>query len=546
MGETIVVYGLGLIGLISCQLLKANGCNVIGVDLDAEKCKIAKNWNITVINPRFDNLVTSVMESTNDMGADGVLITASTKSNDIISQAAKLSRKRGKIVLVGVIGLAINRSDFYEKELSFQVSCSYGPGRYDDQYEKEGIDYPFAYVRWTEKRNFEAILEILRTKSLDVTPLISMRVEFENFNRIYNNIDSKNIIASLLIFSDMNKKNLKEKTLVLKKSIFSKEDIICGIIGAGNFTSSTLLPVLNKTQIKVKKIASNGGLNGTLLAKKFGINEATTEYKEIITDKKINTIIIATRHQNHAQLVIESLNEGKNVFVEKPLAINFTELRKIKDAYKKNPSLILSVGFNRRFSPHLREIKKFLGENSKNTNIIATMNAGAISKDHWTQNFKLEGGRIIGEACHLIDACVFLLGSLVKSVCMTSLGGNTDLGTDNVSILLKFDNGSNGVINYFSNGSRKYMKERIEIHSKSRTWVMDNYRKTQSFGVPGFKTLKTKIDKGHSKQFLELFKSLKENKSEVIPVEQIFNVTEASLLAIQSIEENKWMSFDEN
>ncbi len=544
LGETIVVVGLGLIGLITCQLLQTNGCNVIGVDLDQTKCDMAGYWGIKSVNPKTNDPVKSVMDISQGTGADGVLITASTKSNDIISQAAQMSRKRGRIILVGVVGLNINRAEFYKKELSFQVSCSYGPGRYDDSYEQKGIDYPLPFVRWTEKRNFEAILGVIKNGSLNVKELITKRVPLEEYNRIYENVDSGNSIASLLIYPGLSNHELETKTITLNDSSFNSQKGVVGIIGAGNFTNMVVLPCL-KGRAHVNTIASSGGVSGTQLAKKYGISQSTTDYKEILKNKDIDTVIITTRHGEHAKLVIESLNAGKNTFVEKPLALNHDQLNQIIEVYNNQQKIansqVLTVGFNRRFSPHLQKVKESLGQNGEAINIIATMNAGFIPKEHWVHDLESGGGRIIGEVCHLIDVCVFLSGALVQSVCMNNLGETSDLLTDNASLLLKFKNGSNAVINYFSNGSKKYSKERVEVYSKERTWIVDNYRKTEAFGVNGFRTLKTKIDKGHKNQFHELIQRTQNGGKPLIPINEIINVTHATFAAIESMKTRKWI-----
>jgi len=545
LGETIVVIGLGLIGLITCQLLKANGCNVIGIDLDQSKCNLAKKWGIYTLNPKKNIPVKSVLDITQGLGADGVLITASTKSNDVISQAAQMSRKRGRIILVGVVGLNINRADFYEKELSFQVSCSYGPGRYDDQYEQKGIDYPLSFVRWTEKRNFKAILDAIKNGSLNVKDLITEKVPLVDYDKIYHNMDSNKFIASILVYPGLNKDEIKTKTILLNNSTFSGQKGVVGIIGAGNFTNMTVLPSLKESGAQLKMIASSGGASSTQLAKKHGISQSTTDYKEILNDEDVDTVIITTRHGSHAKLVVESLNAGKNTFVEKPLALNPDELDQIIEAYnnpqQKTNSQTLTVGFNRRFSPHLIKVKQSMGDGAGAVNIIANMNAGFIPKDHWVHDLESGGGRIIGEACHLMDVCVYLSESSITSVCMNGMGKSTILATDNVSIILNFQNGSNAVINYFSNGSKKYSKERVEVYSQERTWIIDNYRKTEAFGLKGFKTLKTKMDKGHKTQFYEFIQRTQNGGEPLIPIDEIINVTKASFAAIESMKTRKWI-----
>ncbi|MCH8010907.1 MAG: bi-domain-containing oxidoreductase [Candidatus Marinimicrobia bacterium] len=540
LGETIAVIGLGLIGLITCQLLKANGCNVIGIDLDQSKCSIAEKRGTKTINPTKCDPVKAVLDLT-DVGADGVLITASTKSNAVISQAAQMSRKRGRIVLVGVVDLDIKRTDFYEKELSFQVSCSYGPGRYDENYERNGNDYPIAYVRWTEKRNFETVLKAISNGSLYVKDLITEKFPLSDYHQIYDRISFSNSIASILVYPNHAKDFFKQNTIKLKETSFAGQKCVVGIIGAGNFTKMTVLPALKNTGANLKFIASSGGMNGTLLAKKYGFSHSTTDYKEILNDRDVDTVIITTRHNLHAKFIVEALLSGKNVFVEKPLAINEMQLEEIISTYHKveHPSLML--GFNRRFSPHIQAIKKSLGKIPGLINLVATMNAGFIPKDHWVHDLETGGGRIIGEACHYMDLCVFLTGSEIKSICMNAMGKSTEVNTDNASILLRFKNGSNATINYFANGSKSYSKERIEVYSQERTWIVDNFKTTKAFNVKGFKNIKTKIDKGHKAQFHKYIKIIKNGGKPMIPINEIINVTQASFAAIESMKNNKWI-----
>ena len=534
-GETIVVTGLGLIGLITAQLLQANGCKVIGIDLDEDKLKLAQDKGITTVNPRAGiDVVKFVMNQTNGVGADGVIITASSKSNDLISQAAQMSRKRGRIVLVGVIGLDMKRADFYEKELSFQVSCSYGPGRYDDNYEQKGQDYPLPFVRWTEKRNFEAILQAIETEKIDVKSLITEEVELDNYNHIYGQIGSSKSIASILKYPV---DTVQSPVVQVNSNSFTNSNGAFGIIGAGNFTKMTMLPVMKGAAIKY--IASKGGVNGTAMAKKYNISNSTTDYKQILSDNDVNTVIITTRHNLHAEMVINCLKSGKNVFVEKPLALNKQELEQLIDTYIENRTM-LTVGFNRRFSPHIQKTKALI-DSSAPKNFIATMNAGAIPPEVWVHDMEVGGGRIIGEACHYIDLLTFLSGSKVKEVCMNSMGINPKENTDNVSILLKYENGDNGVINYFANGNKAYSKERLEVYSQDKTLVMDNFRTLHAYGVKGFSSMKTKQDKGHKKQFELLIDRAKNGGAALIPFDEIINTTKASFAAIESLKTNSWI-----
>lgn len=537
LGETIVVYGLGLIGLITAQLLLANGCRVIGIDLDQSKIDIANAKGIIGINPaNGTDSVKFVQQLTQNIGADGIIITASAKTDSIISDAAKMSRKRGRIILVGVIGLNISRADFYEKELTFQVSCSYGPGRYDDDYEQKGIDYPLPYVRWTEKRNFEAVLQAISTGKLEVKSLITERVSLNEYKKIYDNISNKSSIASILEYEDENKYD----TVVSVKKSNAKFDTTKGgmaIIGAGNFTKMTMLPALKAAGAPLISIASKGGVSSTAMAQKYQIAKSTTDYKTMLEDEQVNMVLITTRHDQHASLVRECLKAGKHVFVEKPLAITQKQLEDILAVY--DGSKTVTVGFNRRFSPHAIKMKQLLG--SAPMNIIATMNAGSIPTNVWVHDMKVGGGRIIGEACHYMDLITYLTGSKIKAVCMNAMGPQPQENTDNASILLEYENGSTGVINYFSNGSKAYSKERVEVYSQERTLIMDNFRVTEGFGFKGFSKLKTGLDKGHKMQFKLLTDRVLHGGEALIPFEEIINTTKASLAAIQSLKERRWV-----
>ncbi|MCK4662709.1 MAG: bi-domain-containing oxidoreductase [Bacteroidales bacterium] len=539
-GETIVVVGLGLIGLLTAEMLIANGCKVIGYDLDDAKVNLAHEMGVIAFNPaKGTNPVKFVESETNGIGADAIIITASTKSNDIISQTAQMSRKRGRIILVGVIGLNISRADFYEKELTFQVSCSYGPGRYDDNYEQNGIDYPSSFVRWTEKRNFEAILKAISSGKLNVKSLISEIIPIEEFNEVYGSISKSKSIASIFKYNIDNKPNASVQ--VISKDLSSSKGKIA-IVGAGNFTKMTMLPALKGTGAEIKYIVSAGGVNGTALAQKHNISHSTTDFSIVVNDSDVDVIMITTRHNLHASMVIEALKKDKHIFVEKPLALNKEELQEIETAFKESKGSLM-IGFNRRFSPHTLKMKSLLGNSPMN--IVATMNAGAIPSNVWVHDMKIGGGRIIGEACHYIDLIVYLSGSMVKDVCMNAMGENPKENTDNASILLKMENGSTAVINYFANGAKSYSKERIEVYSQERTMIMDNFIKTKGFGFKGFKSLKTKLDKGHKKQFQSIVSKAKNGEGiGLIAYEELINVTKASFAAIESLKQNSWIKIN--
>jgi len=540
-GETIVVIGLGLIGLITAQLLTANGCNVIGIDLDENKLAKARDFGINVINPSKQDPVRFVEELTNGVGADGVVITASTKSDLVIKQAANMSRKKGRVVLVGVIGLNLDRADFFDKEISFQVSCSYGPGRYDEEYEQKGNDYPIGYVRWTEKRNFEAILDAISKDLLDVKSLITERVPLNDYLDIYGAMEDKGSIASVLKYEA--EELAESKTIIISENQISEGKGIMAVIGAGNFTQAMIMPCLDNANAKVKYIVSSGGLSSTTLAKKYKVPNSSTDFESTLKDEDVSGVVITTQHGMHAWMTIEALKAGKDVFVEKPLALKTEELDSIVEAVNESGKTV-TVGFNRRFSPHAEKIHSFLGDQPGAMNVIATMNAGFIPPDVWVHDMETGGGRIIGEACHYIDLITSFTKSEIVEVCMQSMGQDPAINTDNASILLKYKNGSTGVINYFANGNKAYSKERIEVYYQGKNLIIDNFRRLDGYGYgKGLtsKILKTKQDKGHQKQF-ELLKNNWEAGGEpLIPFSEIVNTTKASFAAIESLKKKSWI-----
>lgn len=539
LGETVVVTGLGLIGLVAAQLLKANGCRVLGSDFDPAKVELAKSFGIQAFNPAKDgNMVQIVEGATNGVGADGVLITASAKTDDIIHESCLMCRKRGRIVLVGVIGLNMRRDDFYKKELSFQVSCSYGAGRYDEEYENKGHDYPLAYARWTEKRNFETVLQTIAAGTLNVKPLITEKVELKDYLEIYGDMRKRGSIASLLVFPE-------DAPLVRTVPVTSADGHFAGkgkiaLIGAGNFASSTIVPCLKKANAQIKYISSAQGLTAKILASKAGAENATSDSQQILGDPEVGTVIVCTRHNLHAKFVTDVLSAGKSVFVEKPLCLNKEELAGIEDALgKAGQGATLTVGFNRRFSPFAVKMKQLSGTGAKN--IVATMNAGFIPPEMWVHDMEIGGGRIIGEACHFIDLCSFLADSRVAAVCMNALGENPRENTDNASILLKYENGSNAVINYFANGAKSYAKERVEVFAQNSVLVLDNWRKLSGYGIKGFSSMKAAMDKGHKAQFALLWKRTSEGGAPLIPFESIRNTTLASFACIESMKRGQWI-----
>jgi predicted dehydrogenase/threonine dehydrogenase-like Zn-dependent dehydrogenase len=550
-GETVVVVGLGLVGQLTAQLLKAHGCRVIGLDFDQNKVELAASKGILAVNSATaGDPVTLVHAHTGEIGADAVIITATTKTSDVISQSARMTRKRGRIVLVGVVGLDLNRSDFYEKELTFQVSCSYGPGRYDANYEQYGADYPLPYVRWTENRNLQAVLEAISSGALDVDCLITERVALEDYDRIYGRMgtmDGSRSIASILLYPEIADSAASDRIVRFRETNFAGSKGVLAIIGAGNFTRMALLPALRQTHIdrQIKYIVSSSGVTGTALAKKYGIARSTTSYGQVLADPEVDAVVITTRHNLHAKMTLEAVEAGKHVFVEKPLCLSRAELLALQERFQSHPPSsgmpTLTVGFNRRFSTYSRKMKDLLGTDSGPVSVVATMNSGFIPADSWVHDLEIGGGRIVGEACHLIDLITYLTGSRVTKVCMAAAGENPSANTDTATILLKYADGSIGGVNYFSNGSKAYSKERVEVYSRNRTLVLDNFRLLNGFGFKGFKKMKTRQDKGHVEQFRLWSERIQTGGAPLISLEEIFNTTEASLAALESLQTGQWV-----
>lgn len=541
LGESIVVTGVGLIGLLTVQLLKAHGCRVLAIDYDDNKLSLAEKFGAETCNPgRGEDPVDAGLAFSRGKGVDAVIITASTSSSGPVTQAARMSRKRGRIVLVGVTGLELNRADFYEKELSFQVSCSYGPGRYDPAYEEAGHDYPLGFVRWTEQRNFEAVLDMMSSGRLDVKPLITHRFEFDDAADAYDVLSNdKTALGILLKYShDINSRKIK--TVTLNESITcSPSEPTVGFIGAGNYASRMLIPAFKAANAQLYSIATSGGVNGVVHGKKAGFKEATTDTDGLIASDAINTIAIVTRHNSHARFVSKALEAGKHTFVEKPLALNMDELSKVKATYSglDKPPLLM-VGFNRRFSPQVQKMKSLLGPLKQPKTLILTMNAGAIPADHWTQDIEVGGGRIIGEACHFIDLARFLVDSEIVSIQARRVGdvGNGDIVEDKASITLGFADGSLATIHYFSNGANSFPKERVEVFAAGRVLQLDNFRKLKGYGWRGFRKMNLwRQDKGQkacAKAFLD---AIRNGDPSPIPSNELFEVARVTIEAAEQL-----------
>lgn len=540
LGESVVVTGVGLIGLLTVQLLRAHGCRVLAIDFDESKLALARQFGADTCNPGTgEDPVAAGLAFSRGQGVDAVIITASTQSNDPVTQAARMSRKRGRIVLVGVVGLELNRADFYEKELSFQVSCSYGPGRYDPVYEEQGHDYPLGFVRWTEQRNFEAVLDMLASGQLDVKPLITHRYAFEDAPKAYTTLtDDKAALGILLQYTSPAAERMVGSVVLKPNARFEPVRPVMGFIGAGNYASRMLIPAFKAAGAQFHTIATAGGISGVIHGEKAGFAEASTDTAALLANPSINTVAIVTRHDSHARFVEQALSAGKHVFVEKPLAIDADGLQRVQSAYtaagadgRAQPQLM--VGFNRRFSPQVQKMKSLLRPVKEPKCFVMTMNAGAIPPDHWTQDNKVGGGRIIGEACHFIDLMRFLSGSRIVSVQARRMGDapGVPITEDKASITLGFEDGSFGTIIYAANGSASFPKERVEVFAAGRVLQLDNFRKLRGYGWPGFSRMNLwKQDKGQKACAAAFLSSLEKGIPAIDP-DEIFEVARVSIEA---------------
>ena len=538
LGETVVVTGLGLIGLLTVQLLRAHGCRVLGIDFDPGKLELAKQFGAEVVNlaSNQDPLKTAEIFS-RGRGVDAVIIAATSKSSDPIHQAALMCRKRGRIVLVGVTGLELSRDDFFKKELTFQVSSSYGPGRYDNNYEEKGQDYPVGYLRWTAQRNFEAVLDMMADGRLNITPLISHQFDIDDADKAYELVSNgEESLGILLKYPGIDVKRSTAIVDIVRNPTSEpkalKQRVNVSFLGSGNYSNAVLMPAFKRSNVNLCVVASNMGVSGLHAARKFGFSSTTTDPENLFISDETDAVVITTQHDSHSHFVIRGLKSGKHIFVEKPLCLTLDELEKIKVSYEKAGGLnrrapMLMVGFNRRFSPHVKKIKHILDAADGPKSFIMTVNAGAIPADHWTQDPEKGGGRIIGEVCHFIDLLRFLAASPIDSWSRVTMDAFTD---DTVSINLKFSNGSIGTINYFANGSKSYPKERLEVFVAGRVLKLDNYRRLTGFGWPHFKQARLwRQDKGQNACVDAFVQAVKCDGFSPIPIEELLEVSRIAI-----------------
>ena len=547
LGEKFVVYGAGLIGLMVVQLLHACGCEVLAVDLNDKRLSLAQSWGAEICNACRSKPQLVANAWSDGVGVDGVIITASAKTDEIVHQSAEMCRKRGRIVLVGMVGLHIRRTDFYEKELTFQVSCSYGPGRYDDTYERKGYDYPIGYVRWTEQRNFKAVLEAMASGKLDVSSLITDRFQLSEAEKAYEKII--NDPSSLGIILEYPNSSENRQTISFEKRRSNPMGkCVAAMIGAGNFAKMTMGPALAKTDARLKYVsARSNGFAAAHIAQKYKFENATTDLDQITTDSEVNTVFITTSHNSHAALVCRFLEAGKHVFVEKPLCLDIEQLKKIiSSADGCSLSQMLMVGFNRRFSPHVEKIKELLAGRGEPLAMHFSCNAGIIPPNMWVHDPEVGGGRIIGEACHYIDLLAYIAGSPIVSVSAVRMRQGVAIQEDKMSILMSFEDGSIGTLNYFGNGAKNYPKETLEIFSDGRILKLDGFRKLAGYGFRRFRKFKTRtIDKGHRAQFHAVVDKVCNGGVPFMTLDEIVNVTLSSFAAVTSAIEGRMICLDQ-
>lgn len=536
-GESCCVVGLGLIGQITIQVLNAAGVKSIGVDISDAQVKLAEACGADLaLNRDRPGLEKTIYDFTDGFGTDAVIITAGTSSNDPVKLAGRICRQKGKVVIVGAVPTGFSREHYYKKELDLRMSCSYGPGRYDPEYEERSIDYPIGYVRWTENRNMQAFVDLLSRGKLNIEKLITHTFPFEKASDAYQMIlDRSEVYAGILLEYDLKKEIKPKRIIVAEKTIRASEPNV-GLIGAGSFAQNFLLPRM-KGLCNMIGVATARGNNSRYVADKFRFNYCTDNPDDIFEDNKINTVFIFTRHNFHAHNIIKGLKAGKHVFVEKPLAMNIEELESVREAYdKQKDNCHLMLGFNRRFSPHVQKIKELFSNDAQKA-INIRMNARAVPDTHWVHDPKVGGGRIIGEVCHFIDLAMFFAGAEITSVFANNMYDVKGL-CDTVSISLKFSNGSVASISYFSNGNSSLSKEYIEVFCNGQVAVIDDFKKMTIHGKKKAKFNLSFQNKGHKEEVEQFFRAIKNGSKCPVPFQESYLSTLATFAVIDSIKNN--------
>jgi predicted dehydrogenase len=542
IGESYCVIGLGLIGLIAVQLLRANGCKVLAVDPDPMKSALAQRFGADVVDLRAGEDVLKIAERfSKGQGIDAVLITAATDSSEPVAHAARMCRQRGRIVLVGVTGLQLDREDFYRKEISFQVSCSYGPGRYDEAYESRGLDYPFGLVRWTEQRNFQAVLQLMESAQLDLRPLMSHRFAFGAAAAAYDLLADRTqpSLGIILEYQDETKGPAIVRKVALSAAFASGTQRPAGaFIGAGNYAGRVLIPAFRAAGARLFAVATGSGINAARYGRQYGFELASTDVDAVLAAPEVDFVVIATRHDSHADFVRRALAAGKHVFVEKPLALTSLDIDAIEAVYhdrvaQRRPMLM--IGFNRRFAPLAVRMKGLLGAVREPKTFVATVNAGAVPPGHWTIE-PAGGGRLIGEACHFIDFLRFLAGCPITGTSVRRTHGEGPGSSDpSYCVTLSFGDGSLGTIHYLTAGDASYPKERIEAFAGGRVLQLDNFRRLRAYGWPGFKSQRLwRQDKGQRACVAGFLRAIDAGAVSPIGLEEILEVSRATIAASEA------------
>ncbi len=544
LGETVFVIGLGLVGQLTVALAAAAGLRVIGTDPDASRCELACRMGAETASPGISGA--AVEQRTGGLGADAVVITASTSSNEPMDTAAAAVRQKGRVVLVGVVGLEIDRRPFYFKEAEFVVSCSYGPGRYDPSYEEQGHDYPAAWVRWTEQRNIQAVLDLIGSGRIDVAPLISHRFPIDQAPEAYELIHSgqEPFLGVVLQYPQVRSTAMDQpvRTVTLHPRPAEDGGIRIGVLGAGNFARMVMLPAIrNCDTFRPVSICTARGLTGTHEGTVSGFERSTTDEDDIFSDESINTVFSLTRHDHHASHVLRAIAAGKNIFVEKPLCLTAEELLQIDAAVMQagDTCPLIMTGFNRRFAPAAGRVRDFFRDVSDPLTVFYRFNAGPLPADHWTQDEHIGGGRIIGEACHAIDLATWLTGSLpirvfAESVAMTDPGRVSD---DQCFITLRHANGSVSCVGYTSGGDKGYSKERVEVFGGGRVAVIDDFRRVELSQGGRLKTETMTQDKGHQEEVRALARAVADGRPSPISWDEMRAVSAAAIAAVRSLRE---------
>jgi predicted dehydrogenase/threonine dehydrogenase-like Zn-dependent dehydrogenase len=555
LGDAVAVIGLGLLGQLTIQMLKAAGCRVLGMDLVPARAELALRTGADSVSTSAAEFRDLCLQRSGGHGVDEILITAETPSSDPVNLAAELSRDRGVVVAVGTVGMELRRKLYYEKELDFRISRSYGPGRYDSAYEQKGRDYPIGHVRWTETRNMEAFLQLLAEGKLDVQALITHRFPIESARSAYELISGGSeepSLGVLITYPQNSGKSSQNNRLALVKasdvSLPSARSVAIGLLGAGAFATSTLVPAMKHIgQARFVGVCAANGSHSLQAAEKFGFEYCATDEQQIIDDPNVSTIVVATRHHLHAAQVLSALKAGKHVFCEKPLCLTESELSTIVRAYSNSAGKqLLMVGFNRRFAPMATRMKSFLDEIREPLALHYRVNAGAIARDHWVQDPEVGGGRILGEVCHFVDLLTFLVGSPPIEVHARSLANLGQYADDNVVIALQFANGSEGTISYLANGDRSYSKERLEVFGGGAVAVLDDFRRLELVRHGHKQVFRSRLrqDKGHHGEWQALAEAIQSGSAAPISFEDIVSATLSTLRIVDSRTSGRSVAFD--